>query len=157
MSKPPKQLDPEKIKHELDSVKYYAEMGVQHQVKMCNYIKKTQQNLVMLIEQLALHEQNSDLRSFLRRETVIPGAEIEEEEEEKESGNQSFENKVERKRRRGTNQSVSLRNSQRMEFNDAQEGDLSEDEESVQEIFNDALETIQTASIKFNQIMRDNT
>lgn len=94
VSKPVKQMDPEKIKHELDSVKYYAEMGVQHQVKMCNYIKKTQQNLVMLIEQLALHEQNSDLRTFLRRETVIPGADIEEEEEEKGSFEQSLDHPI---------------------------------------------------------------
>lgn len=41
VTKPAKQQDQTKIKHELDSVKYYVEQGIQHQVKMCNYIKKT--------------------------------------------------------------------------------------------------------------------
>lgn len=40
-----------------------------------------------------------------------------------------------------------------MVFDDAKDG--SDDEISVQEIFNDALGAIQSASIKFNQTFRD--
>ena len=126
---------------------------------MCNYIKKTQQNLVVLIEQLAMREQSSDLKNFLRRESCIPEGESEEEEKTSESNKTPSENnningvndsnvKVKR------SQSASLKGD--MEF----EEKVNEEEESdqdIDELFKDAIGEIQKASFQLNQTMRTDT
>ena len=57
----------------MESVKASAELANKKMTKLCALVEKTQENLLTIIQHVAVREQSSDLKSFLRRESVIPG------------------------------------------------------------------------------------